>query len=178
MLFSRRSLTIYLCAVAGAVTLSSSQAQSWQRYFNNRYGFTIEYPDFFRPEPPPDNGDGNKFTARDGAVFVVWASHVLSPGTILDYEKYIRSGSIDYSQVTYRSVGAKTLVLSGYRDNSIFYEKYTLTHYNKTAISFSIIYPAQLKDIYDPVTSRMAISFRPDWAKGDCMRSIFGTCQE
>ena len=54
-----RLVTAVLCfatAVAPAVAQTSA-APHWRTYQNDRYGTTIDYPDFFKPEPPPDNND-------------------------------------------------------------------------------------------------------------------------
>lgn len=41
---------------------------SWHRYRNERFRFTIEVPPGFRPEPPPQNGDGRIFTAGSSSL--------------------------------------------------------------------------------------------------------------
>ncbi|MDF0599360.1 hypothetical protein P1J78_01315 [Psychromarinibacter sp. C21-152] len=52
-------------------------AADWQTYTNARFGTTIDYPAArFDPMPPPQNGDGRSFEARDGGgSFAVWGSY-------------------------------------------------------------------------------------------------------
>src|ERR1700704_3803965 len=77
-MISRRSLVFGpVSALAAAAMLAASPAAAqkvWKTYKNERFGTTIEYPaDRFIPQPPPDNGDGLRFIATDGAEFTVAA---------------------------------------------------------------------------------------------------------
>ena len=59
-------------AVALAASLlvaGAAAADDWLTYQNDRYGTTIEYPDVFRMQPPPDSDDGRAFKSADGARF-------------------------------------------------------------------------------------------------------------
>ena len=46
----------------------------WLTYRNDRYCTTIDYPDFFAPQPPPESDDGREFKSADGADFIVSVS--------------------------------------------------------------------------------------------------------
>jgi len=46
----------------------------WLTYRNDRYGTTIDYPDFFAPQSPPESDDGREFKSADGADFIVSVS--------------------------------------------------------------------------------------------------------
>ena len=44
-------------------------ADGWQTYVNDRYGMRFDYPaDVFKPDAPPENGDGETFTAEDSTL--------------------------------------------------------------------------------------------------------------
>lgn len=164
MFFDRRSLVLF--SVAAVMACNGAAAQSWQRYFNPRYGFSIDYPPQFRAAPPPANGDGRDFAARDGAHFSVY-SELNNPGdkarTIPQFEAYLRgvSGGSDYSHVTYRLTGADVLVLSGFRGDWVFYEKYLFSQNGQVINAFIMTYPTRAKALYDPIVARMSYSFRP-----------------
>jgi hypothetical protein len=137
-------------------------AESWKLYVNARYGTAAEYPaDRFHPGRPPDNGDGQAFTAADGAelrIFAHWNIDDDRPG---NYETSLRSGDSDYADVTYRATGNNWLVLSGNRGASIFYEKYIFTKGKNSAIhALTVTYPRDAKAAYDPIVARMARSLR------------------
>jgi hypothetical protein len=61
-------LAFYLLAQASA-------AEAWHTYRNDRFGTTIDYPAFFKPGTPPENGDGLEFKSADGAVFLAFGSY-------------------------------------------------------------------------------------------------------
>ena len=49
--------------------IPQAAAETWKLYVNDRFGKAAEYPaDRFHPGRPPDNSDGQSFTADDGAT--------------------------------------------------------------------------------------------------------------
>jgi hypothetical protein len=137
-------------------------AETWKLYVNARYGTAAEYPaDRFRPGRPPDNGDGQAFTAADGAELRIFAHWNIDGDAPADYETFLRSGDSDYTDVTYRATGTNWLVLSGYRGDSIFYEKYIFTKGKNAAVhGLTVTYRRDAKAVYDPIVARMARSLR------------------
>lgn len=164
MFFDRRALILF--SVATLIACNGAAAQSWATYLNPRYGFSIDYPPQFRAEPPPANGDGRDFAAADGAQFTV-SGQLNNPGakqrTVAQFETYLRSvsGASDYSHVTYRFASADTLVLSGFRGDNVFYEKYIFSQGGQIISAFIMTYPKSAKALYDPIVTRMSNSFRP-----------------
>jgi hypothetical protein len=150
------ALLVGLLLVASA---REGSAESWKLYLNARFGTAAEYPaERFRPENPPENGDGQSFTAKDGATLAIFASLNVEDDTPASYEAFLRSGSSDYSEVTLRTSGSNWLVLSGYRGASIFYEKYIFTKRKDADLihAFVITYGRDAKAAYDPIVARMA----------------------
>jgi hypothetical protein len=141
---------------------SEAAAETWKLYVNARYGTAAEYPaDRFHPGRPPDNGDGQAFRAADGAELRIYAGWNIDDHTPADYETFLRSGDSDYTDVTYRATGNNWLVLSGYRGDSIYYEKYLFTKGKNGAIhALTATYPRDAKAVYDPIVARMARSLR------------------
>ncbi len=93
-MISRRSL---LVALAGSVTLSfPATAQSvWKTYRNARLGTTIEYPaDRFIPTPVPENSDGQRFIATDGAEFTVAAINNVFNQNLAGLETSVQCASL------------------------------------------------------------------------------------
>jgi hypothetical protein len=138
--------------------------ETWKLYVNARYGTAAEYPaDRFHPWRPPDNGDGQSFTADDGAALAIFASLNVDNDTPAAHEAFLRSGSSDYSDVIYRATGKDWLVLSGHRGDSIFYEKYIFAKGKDIGVIHALVvtYRRDTKAIYDPIAARMAKSLRP-----------------
>src|SRR5579871_5445569 len=124
----RAVLARMLLGLGVAVSCSAARAETWLTYQNDRYGTTIDYPDSFKPEPPPDADDGRAFKSADGARFMVSASY---GGIDSDLAKY-RASTIKNlgagKTVTYQTSGKTWFVLSGTQGDRIFYERHMLSH--------------------------------------------------
>jgi hypothetical protein len=146
-----------------AAPAPEAAAETWKLYVNARYGTVAEYPaDRFHPGRPPDNGDGQRFTAADGAELRIFASWNVDEDTPAKFETFLRSGDSDYSNVTYRAAGDDWLVLSGNRGDSIFYERYIFAKRKDGDVihALTVTYPRDAKGVYDPIVARMARSLR------------------
>lgn len=155
-------LTAVLCfaTAAAPAVAQTSGAPKWRTYQNDRYGTTIDYPDLFKAEPPPDNDDGRRFKSADGAEFAVFASYGALDFDLAGYQKYILEKLGPGKAVTYQAHGDDWFVISGTEGDGIFYERYMLSHGKELAEGFVMSYPAALKRTYDPIVARMAKSFR------------------
>jgi hypothetical protein len=151
---------------AGMVASSFAAAQDafiplrsgWHTYVNSRFGMSFDYPsDIFTPAEPAENGDGQTFESSD-ATLQIFATHNAlndSPSSM----KREMVGMTDYENVTYSPSGDTWLVLSGFRGDRIFYEKY---FFRRGVISaFAIEFPAGRKPHYAPIIERIEDSFRP-----------------
>ncbi len=158
---------LLMALLAGLLLVSpvpEAAAETWKLYVNDRYGTAAEYPaDRFHPGRPPDNSDGQSFTADDGAALAIFAHLNVDNDKPAHYEAVLRSGSSDYSDVTYRATGNNWLVLSGHRGDSIFYEKYIFAKGKDLGVIHALVvtYRRDTKAIYDPIVARMAKSLRP-----------------
>jgi hypothetical protein len=139
----------------------TSKADGWSTYQNDRYGTTIDYPDIFAAQPPPDANDGRAFKSADGAEFSVSALYDALDFTVAKYHDFIVKNLDPGSAVTYQARGDDWFIISGTKSDKIFYEKHLLSHGAQMTEDFVITYPAALKATYDPIVARMAKSFRP-----------------
>jgi hypothetical protein len=151
-----------LAAMATAVLLAAGapRAGSWLTYQNDRYGTTIDYPDFFKMQRPPDADHGRKFKSADGVDFTVSASYGGIDFTVVTYRDFIVKHLDPGSVVTYETRGKNWFVVSGTVGDKIFYEKHLFSHGAEMTEDFVISYPAAAKQTYDPIVARMAKSFR------------------
>jgi hypothetical protein len=155
------SVLALLLASLGLAGLSSAAlAESWLTYQNDRYGTTIDYPDSFKPEPPPDADDGRAFTSADGARFSVSASYGGIGSNLAEYRAFIIKNIAAGQAVTYQTSGKNWFVISGTKGSDIFYERHMLSHGGEMTEDFVISYPSAAKAAYDPIVARMAKSFR------------------
>ena len=137
----------------------AAKADNWLTYQNDRYGTTIDYPDLFKMQRPPDSDDGREFKSADGADFTVSASYFALNFTIAKYRDFIVKNLDRGSAITYETRGKDWFVISGTVGDKSFYEKHRLSHGMNE--DFVMSYPASTKQTYDPLVARMAKSFRP-----------------
>ena len=129
----------------------------WQIYVNDRFGTRFAFPaDIFTPSPPPENGDGRRFVAED-ATLEVYAWHNIDGENAASLKRRL-VGSDGYTDVTYSPSGRSWLVLSGYRGDNIFYEKYFFR--GDTVHGFGIEFPAAERPFYAPIIEHIEDSFR------------------
>lgn len=134
-------------------------AADWQVYVNERFGTRLDYPaDVFRPLPPPDNGDGRRFETEDGrASLTVFAGYNETGQSLRDLVRAARTDAAD-ERVTYEKEGRRWFVLSGFRGGDVFYRKLILSADGEVAHTLELVYPADEKRFFDPLTTRIANS--------------------
>jgi len=157
----RHTLSFVLVVLAAMSLDPAAGADNWLTYQNDRYGTTIDYPDIFKPQRPPDNDDGRDFKSADGADFWVAASYDALDFDVVKYRDIIVKNRGSGTVITYQAHGDNWFVISGTKGANIFYERHVLSHGAELNESFAITYPAALKATYNPIVARMAKSFRP-----------------
>jgi hypothetical protein len=156
----RHKLSFVLVIAAAMVVAETAAADHWLTYQNDRYGTTIDYPDFFQAQPPPDADDGRKFKSADGADFTVSAIYNTLDFTLAKYRDFIVTNLDPGEVIAYQAQGDHWFVISGTKGADIFYERHLLSHGTQMTEDFVMSYPAALKQTYDPIVARMAKSFR------------------
>ena len=129
----------------------------WQTSVNGRYGMQVSYPaSLFKPSDSPDGGDGRGFVAENAQLEVFgWRNTAgETPGRLKD--RLI--GTEGYENVTYSPVGNSWLVVSGYRGDKVFYEKYIFR--GDTVQAFGMEYPESVRATYDPILEGVEDSFQ------------------
>jgi hypothetical protein len=154
--------TMLTAAATLLFTGGDAFAETWRTYHNDRFGTTIDYPDYFNPGNPPDADDGLAFSSSDGASFSVFASYNALDFDLAGFQNFIMKNLGAGKVVIYRAHGDNWFVISGTSEpEGIFYERYLLSHGREMTEGFVMSYPARLKQKYDPIVARMAKSFRP-----------------
>jgi len=99
----------------------------WLTYRNDRYGTTIDYPDFFAPQSPPESDDGREFKSADGADFIVSASYNALDFNLAKYHDFIVKNLDSGATVTSEAHGKNWFVISGTKGAGSFYERHLLS---------------------------------------------------
>jgi hypothetical protein len=164
----RAAASFFVAAILGAGLLAGAQqahAQSgeWVNYRNERFGFTLSYPaNVFIPQPPPANGDGQTFLTGDGrAKVVVYATANDEGYSTENYRKTILKDFGGYDQMDYSPQGKSWFVLSGFRGDTIYYQKVMFSCANRLITALSVTFPRNEKRIYEGIIERMEDHFRP-----------------
>ncbi|HWK01250.1 MAG TPA: hypothetical protein VNR41_11145 [Xanthobacteraceae bacterium] len=155
-------LTIFIIAAAliSPAPLSAA-SDGWQAYANPRFGTHADYPAaiFTRREPPPENGDGQTFTDKDGtaklSIYGAFNSLENTPRTYVD-ELIRPRDAIRYERIT-----KNFFAVSGKRGETIWYQRCNFEGgASGTVHCFMLEYPAKEKQRWDPIVSRIAKSLR------------------
>ena len=160
-----------LCTLAATFP---AEAQGWSAYRNERYGFSLSYPSaIFVVERTAQAGDGQVFIAPESDARLLVGALTNDAGySAARYQDYVAQHSYGGYTISYRRLGANWFVLSGERENQIFYEKVMFTCSGRLINSFALIYPADKRHIFDPIVERVEDSFRPG---RDCERAELST---
>jgi len=158
-----RLRTIFCLLCFSLIAPLTPALAAWSSERDAELGFAYSYPRelFDRVE-----GDGKPsfhyFESEDAeAKFLVggWDNSAgQSPESL---KQWMMENVGGYDELTYRPRGRSWFVLSGYRGDTIYYEKVMFSCRDRLVNVFAITYPVSQRDIYDPVVERMENSFKP-----------------
>ena len=147
---------IVLTALFAAIMGFSPAIAANKTYVNPRFGTTVSYPDdvFTKAEPAPENGDGITLLSEDGASLRIWGQNNALDFTSGDLADFV---SGDLKEVTYRKIGAKWMVISGFEGTEIIYHRAEFGN-RGTIHSLELRYPAALSKHYNRLAEALADS--------------------
>ena len=137
----------------------ASAAHTWKTYTNVRFQYAICYPaDLLVPQGEPDNADGQRFLAKDGARLVVYGSNNALEESL---EAFLAQAEMRLAgpsgRVTYKALKADRFVVSGRNGSDIFYAK-TLSGHDQFK-SMELVYDRAEATAYAPLVDRLAGCF-------------------
>jgi len=137
--------------------------EDWAVYQNERFGYRLVYPPrWFEAGPVSANGDSRAFTTPDGrARMVVFGAHNSEGLSLRDYRETLLGEYGNYEELTYSPVGKTWFVLSGYRGDTIYYQKVMFSCGGQIINVLSISFPAGDKPLFSPVIEKVEDRFRP-----------------
>lgn len=133
---------------------SSPTEELYVLYFNDRYGFSIKYPNNLHQKESPTNGDGMSFVDSDGLVTlaVYGSNNVLNDTVLLDYNSAIKG-----KNAVYEKCKSNWYIVSWIENNNIVYLKSYVGEGSKATFEFS--YPLNEKSKYDTIVSKIESNF-------------------
>ena len=163
-----RACKLLLGFVVAVTTLAASTplkatTSRWSSERDAGLGFTYSYPKalFSRTE-----GDGKPsfhyFVSEDNdAQFLVGGWNNAEGQTPEAFKRWLFANAGGYDELTYRPRGRSWFVLSGYRGDSIYYEKVMFSCGGRVVNVLAITYPTAQRDLYDPIVEHMENTFQP-----------------
>jgi hypothetical protein len=157
----KTAAAVAIFAIAGLSVPAA--ASRWASETENGLGLSYSYPTdvFSRAE-----GDGKPYfhyfaSKSSEAKFLVGGWNNAKGQSPAGFKQWLIENVGGYDELTYRPRGRSWFVLSGYRGNSIYYEKVMFSCGGSLVNVFAITYPTQRRDLFDPIVERMEDSFRP-----------------
>jgi hypothetical protein len=156
-----RLLGAFLFVLSVSVFNQGLAQNNYRTYHNARFDYSISYPaNILVPQGEAENGDGQKFLSRDErAEMLVYGSHnSLDQSLRQVYESETSRTEHPNRRVTYQVQRRDWFVVSGIEGGRIFYQK---TFLKKGVFkTFRLEYEESAKQTFDPITTRIAGSFR------------------
>lgn len=140
---------------------------TYKTYHNARFGYRIDYPAEFKPQPEAGNGDGRRFVSPDGqTVLTAYASYQALDGGLAAYRTLARERwQEEHATIVLDQKNSTGYALSGTVKGRIFYEKTVLK--NGTLTTFEWQYPAARKAAMDPIIRHTSQTLQPSVAGGE-----------
>ncbi len=135
----------------------TTQNLGYNNYYNTRYKFSIDYPDFLIEQPAPTNNDGRVFKNSSGTVSLVVSGYnnVLYETAESGYNEALST----LNGVEYKNLSERSYVISWQENNEIVY---LCKVFGQGSInSFSIRYPKNEANAYSKIVERLYNSFTP-----------------
>jgi hypothetical protein len=154
------AIGVVLVALLG--TPAAVTAESLKEYTNERYGFTLRYPQELLPGPVRDDGSGAEFHTGDGEfkVFAFAVPLKTKSTTAAIRQAYEHELKLFDASVSYKVREPHWFVVSGVAGNGL--EFYSKAYARGSAITLlRITYPHARHEIYDGWVTRIEKSFTP-----------------
>lgn len=160
----RFTLVKWSCLVAiVASTASSALAdREWASEVEPTFGYRFAYPaHVFNSLGGHGKPHFRYFGNSSDAKFVVGAWENTKEQTPEEFKRWLIENVGGYEEITYRPRGRSWFVMSGYRGDSIYYEKVMFSCGGQLVNVLALTYPANQRRFYDQIVEDMEDSFRP-----------------
>jgi hypothetical protein len=159
-----KALVLGAVLFSTVITASAVPALAdWSHERDAELGFAYSYPSELFDRTEGDGKPSFHYFVSDNseAKFLVggWDN---SAGQSPDsFKRWMLDNVGGYDELTYRPRGRSWFVLSGYRGNTIYYEKVMFSCADRMVSVFAITYPIDQRGLYDPLVERMENAFKP-----------------
>jgi hypothetical protein len=156
---------LFCIAIASPGVLA---AESWETYRNPRFGYVLSYPSsVFKAQPPSEKRDGQTYLSADGrAKIVVYGTLNDERFSPAQYRATILKQFAGYNEMDYSPRGKTWFVLSGFRDDVIYYQKVMFSCGERVINALSVTFPRAEKNFYEGLIEVMEDRFKPGQGEG------------
>ena len=165
-----------LCAVAVCASAAAA-APAWKFYANDRFGVTADTPASWVQQPPPANDDGATFVSPDGkASIAIYGGYVMEDNAAAALAA--RAAPNEGERVTYTQRGARTVTVSGFKGDKIFYRHSLLSCGAQVWSNVELDYPADEKAALDPIVAHVVASLHSGVPAGMTCKQCGAPCKD
>lgn len=135
----------------------------WKTIVHDKLGFQIDYPgNVFLPAPGSAPQAGRLLVSNDGrAKLLIGAIDNDDQISLDDYRQHVLETSYAGSAIDYAPVRRSWFVLSGTREDTVFYERVSFTCGGRRITSWAMLYPHAERQYYNAIVESIARTFRP-----------------
>ncbi|QMU26548.1 hypothetical protein [Adhaeribacter radiodurans] len=137
----------------------------YKTYYNNRFLFSVKYPNFLIPQGESNNGDGQRFVSKDKKITLRTTASYYPPSSKGLYHSYLAysTDSSTTKETFYKIYKGNWYVISKILGSNINYEKVVM-YSNKNGETvyktLTFVYPKARKKELDDIVNTVAISFK------------------
>jgi hypothetical protein len=151
-----------LFVIALAFHSFPANSADWVELRDRDFGFTYQVPANTFVPAGEDKPSTYGFKSRNGDAKLMFSAWNNKEGRSPDgFKRWLLTNAEGYDELTYRPRGRSWFVLSGYRGDSIYYEKVMFSCGGQVVNVFAISYPVKRRDRYDQIVERIEDHFRP-----------------
>ena len=137
-------------------------SQEWRTHENPEFGFRFSYPSQIFVEEKYEPPAFRYFASpSEDAKLVVGAWDNAERQTPEQLKRWMLANAEPIGDITYEPRGRSWFVVSGYRDDKIFYQKVIVSCGGRVANLLGISYPTASRAMFDQVVERMEDTFKP-----------------
>ncbi len=128
---------------------------NYKNYYNTRFGYSIDYPDFLIEQPAPTNNDGRNFKSEDGEVsLLLYGNYNPLFETAEDVFNRRVSEKIN---ISYKNLLGRSYVISWSEGSYVYYTCGIVDE--NLACEFTLKYPSKDEKAFDSIVQRCYDSF-------------------
>ncbi len=149
--------------VSATSVMAGPKLDEWTTVKNERHGFAIAYPiDVFEQTAAPKTDEGRVFQSKDGkAKLLVGAFENAENNSLEAYRQFLLDEQYAGASIDYAPLKRRWFVLSGTRDDEMFYQRVSFTCGGKLINSWAMLYPKAERRTYDRVVEAVARTYTP-----------------